>query len=115
MKNQSNCYRGPAPRDIDSDSIAYGLVAKFQFVSEFPGCDELGLNPDKPKDKIIAEAIIHAILSGVGWNEYGESTHAFGYLSAMIYYRIVDPADVIRAWDTLRRRKLSEIPMHDAY
>jgi len=93
--------------DETADSMAYGIIAMFQFKGDFPGCDALGLNPDNPTDKITADAIVYAIQAGKTWAADGDNSNAYGRLSAMISFGIVDVASIKQAHHTLTIRHLA--------
>jgi hypothetical protein len=69
-------------QEIEADLTSPG---SFHQMTEFPGYEALGLNPDLPEDDTVVDAIGSAMRAS--------SVHAnedFGRLSAMIQYGIVN-------------------------
>jgi hypothetical protein len=76
--------------DETAEQKTYDIVSKVNFVTKFPGCDALELDPDIEQEKIIADAVIYAIQANQGWPGNSDNTQAFGKLAAMIAFGIVD-------------------------
>jgi len=38
-------------------------------IVEFPGCDVLGLNPDNPDEKLIADVIVYGVQAAAWYND----------------------------------------------
>jgi hypothetical protein len=84
----------------EANNIAYDLLAiatnpsSFYAISDFPGCNELGIEEEESP---IIDAIVAILASFVNWIEYGENSASFGRLTAMLSYGIVTKDQIINA------------------
>ena len=63
--------------------------------SQFPGFDELGLNPDVPKEKAIGDSIVYAVAAAKDYPEFGDSSSPFVRLETMLHYDVISENEVI--------------------
>ena len=88
-----------------AEKQAYKIVATLcnpasydYYFNDFPGCDVLGLNPDKSRDKRIADAIVYAIQAGNNQTEIeANNTCAYGQLLTMLQYGLVSYQNILQA------------------
>lgn len=74
-------------------------------LTEFPGCDALGLNPDVPADKLIADAIVYGVQAVQWFNDPElmaavgcvENIPGFAKIDTMQKYGIINLDDVFNA------------------
>lgn len=69
-------------------------VSSTYYMSDFPGMDALGLDPDKSSDKHIADAICCAIRAGESFKTVGDDSAAFGSLAVLLQHGIVTIQDI---------------------
>jgi hypothetical protein len=83
--------------------LAYTLMTKIGHIGEFPGLDALGSS-----DKSISTAIIYAINAHKNWADNGDNSSAFGYLTAMFEYGIVNKEKIDKVLFHYSNREYAE-------
>lgn len=73
---------------------AQTIIARIQHWTEFPGMDRLNLDPDDPRDKRIADAIVVAHRAAIAWPKHFEQSADFGRLATMLQYRIITATEL---------------------
>jgi len=91
-------------------------------IVEFPGCDALGLNPDVPSEKLIADAVVYGVQAVQWYNSPDlmemvcqiENIPGYVKLETMREYGVVNLDDVMQAIYKLDTNEIEPV-MHDAY
>jgi hypothetical protein len=88
--------------DIETaNKQAYDIVAISP--EEFPGLTVLGLDCEKPADKLIRDAVVYATEAKRSWSDHGDNSSGYGKLEAMLQYGLIEQIDVISALHRTRK------------
>lgn len=89
--------------DESANTIAFEVMTRWQFETEKPHYDALGLDPDNKKEKLIMDAIGYAIRAGEQYGRETTNSVPFIRLSTLIAFGVVNSGELIRLHDKLNR------------
>lgn len=102
--------KGDSMRRIDDESantMTYEVMVRWQFETERPKYDVLGLDPENPKERVLADAVTYAIRAGQQFSQQNIGSTPFVRLSTMIAFGIVTPSELIELYNRLKNRTKS--------